>query len=172
MVQRSAKPFIQRMLPSGFLVPLDDYLIRRLNVQDFHIQVNLPFQIQEYAVCICKHLSGAKICCNRQLLQMIFRFPADIHEFSDQLGRQIVNAIISNILQNIHDNRFSGARHSRHNHYMHPNLFLHLSHSSLSAFFLRRLQRTATETIMAFPNRLRKPVPVPADSRFFPKRSA
>ena len=32
---------------------------------------------------------------------MVLRFPTDLHEFSDELRRQIINAIVSDILQNI-----------------------------------------------------------------------
>jgi len=118
------------MLAACLLIALDDDLVFRLDVENFDIQIRLALHIQQCPVRICKHIPGAQIRSNCQLLQMIFRLPADVHEFSHQLRRQVIDTVIADILQYIHDHRFSGAGHSGHYNNVHSDIFcfLHTLH--------------------------------------------
>ena len=72
IVQTAPEPFVQRVLPAGFLIPLDDDFVLGFDIEDLHIQICLLLHLQQCPIGICEHIAGTQVCGNCQLLQVVF----------------------------------------------------------------------------------------------------
>ena len=112
LVKITVELFIERVLAACFLVALDEHLIACLDEQHLHLDIGLSLQSLPCAEYLREHIACSYIYRNSDFFHARVGLAAEVNELRYKLRRDIIDAVIADILHNVHNARFSRAGHS------------------------------------------------------------
>ena len=105
-LQAAVGLFVQRVTAACLLIALDKYLVRC--VEEKHLYFKSRFsEIIKAAVQLIEKLTATDIGNYSHLAHMSVGFYADIRKFRYKLGRDIIYAVVADILKSVHRTRFA-----------------------------------------------------------------
>jgi len=106
LLQAAVGLFVQRVTAACLLIALDKYLVRC--VEEKHLYFKSRFsEIIKAAVQLIEKLTATDISNYSHLAHMSVGFYADIRKFRYKLGRDIIYAVVADILKSVHRTRFA-----------------------------------------------------------------
>ena len=108
----AAEFLIKRVLASGLFVALYENFITCFDENDLDLDVLFGAQSLPREKDLREHISRSYINSNGDLFRRIVGHSAQIYEPRDQLWRDIVDAVIADVLKDVHNAGFSRTRHS------------------------------------------------------------
>ena len=114
---------------AGLLVALDQGVVARVHEQDLVVVPSLTKR-RQHLLHIDKGAVRPHIESQDHLVHVAAGHKDQLHEFVDQADRQVIDTVISAILENLDGRRFSAAAHSGH---------YDKTHTSASIRFFRSL---------------------------------
>ena len=106
LLQAAVGLFVQRVTAACLLIALDKYLVRC--VEEKHLYFKSRFsEIIKAAVQLIEKLTATDIGNYSHLAHMSVGFYADIRKFRYKLGRDIIYAVVADILKSVHRTRFA-----------------------------------------------------------------
>ena len=109
LVEIAVELLVEGVLAACLLVALDDNLVVRLDEEDSHCDVGLGLEALPRAEYLREHIARPDVDGNSYPVDSGVGLAAQVDELRYQLWRDIVYAVIADILHNVHNARFTRA---------------------------------------------------------------